>query len=667
MRDPISIIISNVFRPIRYALGMYVVYMTGRIYSIPRMAGAEDRVVEKGDGVVVIERTWGPRDVFYFVLEYYFRPTFWMIPGVVYCGNRYGDGVFPRPSLRRPWFFREDRCTIPSAGIVEDGQYVVALFVDPARSEDELSSVSVQLGRIVIRIPWFEGPLRYTRKGGFSGPAWGSMGVRAYKRRFFIIYANYRELGYDRGYYFVLERAWRVLGGKKPEIRGDEVSRYVRLKAQFAVNVHYFRLGHISSFLEFCVPNTPIAGGSISAGFTGKSLEAALSLYRIYLLNNDERLRDIAFSVADFHCRGLRDGLFYTDFHIARQRWYGYIPMYTRMMNTRLVGEALFSLLRLYILARGRGEGNRLWLDVARRVANIVIEMRNSNGDFGRWIDPKKKRARYEGTNGAYIVWFLSLLHDITGDRKYLDVCEKAMDYYIREFVEKDIYWGDTLDADCIDKEGAHGIMRACLLLYERTGKRKYLDAAIRAAYYLTSWMFMWDIPFGKDVPIKKYGLNTRGWTIVSVENQHIDPYGMIIAPDMVKLYKYSNMEFWLEIGLTMAKASMGVISDRPGRLGVSRIFVGFQPEQIYHTEWIYSPWLRIIAGILHGAKCRSYKGTYINNIFWVVSACLGGILDLAEELGIELDRVEIEYYNDLSSKIFRFLRSIIAILNLAV
>jgi len=642
--------------------------MAEEVYEILKMGDVHDRIVKKGRNFIVVERDWPPDYEFYFVLRYNFRPTFWIIPAVVYNGNRQGFGTFPRPSLRTPWFFREDRCTIPSAGIVENDKYVVALFVDPAKSEEELSSVSVQNGKIVIRIPWIESPLRYARKGGFSKAMKKYFTEKKpYRRRFFIIYADYRNLGYERGYYFVLEKAWKILGGRRPVISEDRLSKYVRLKAQFAVNVHYFKLGYISSFLQFGIPNTPIAGGSISASFTGKALEAALSLYRIYLVNGDHRLREIAFSVADFHCRGLRNGIFYTDYHIARHRWYGFSPLFIHAASTRQIGEALYFLLRLYILAKQKEEEHSLWLLVARKMGDLIISRQRKNGDFGKWIDPKNGRIFYGGTNGAYIIWFLSLLFDITKNRKYLDACKKAMNCYIKRYVENDIYWGDTLDASCIDKEGGHAILRACLLLYERTKEKKYLIAAERAAYYLTTWMFMWDVPFNECTVLSKYNFRTRGWTVVSVENQHLDPYGIVIAPDMVRLYKHSSNEFWLEVGLTMAKASMSLISDKIGKLGASKIFIGFQPEQIYHTDWIYLAPLKLLARVFHDAKGKSPKGIFANSVFWVVSACLGGALDLAEELGIKLRDIQIEFYDGLSFKIFKILQYLTSLLNFAL
>lgn len=640
------------------------------MYRVLGDKDAMDYVVRETDTVRIIKRSWRPNTEFYFVVEYFIEPKYWIIPAVAYNGNTEGRGVFPRPTLSSGWFFREDRCSIPSAGIVEDDEYVVAVFTEPAKSEWELSSVSIQENKIIIRVPWTEKPVRYIAKNRFGAPKTKYLDEPLpYQRKFFVIAANYRKLGYERGYYLVIREAWRIFG-RRTNIKNEELLRYIKAKAEYAINIHYFRLGRISSFLQFVFPNTPICGGSMSAGFTGKSMEAALALYRLYLQNGDKNLKDIAFSVANFHCMGLRKGFLLTDYQLGLGKWYGYSIRKIGLASTRQMGEALYSLLRLYKLARERGEANELWLRVSKIVGEKILQKQLNNGDFGKWVSSDRDVVVPGGTNGAYIIWFLLMLYDITENEKYLIASEKALEYYTKEYVTKDIYWGDTLDADCIDKEGGHAIMKAALMLYERTRERKFLDVAKRSAYFLSSWMFMWDVPFDPNSTLGKIKFRTFGWTAVSVENQHLDPYGLIIAPDLIRLYKYTKDNIWMDIGIAMASSVLkfGLKMISPEKW----IFSGFQPEQLYHTDWTYSRVLQLLSAMTIPSskdlkKILRSKGCMVNNVFWVASSCLNATLDLVEELSIEIPHVVVRREKGFYYKLFRLLRDLISIINCVI
>mgnify|MGYP000344838539 CR=1 FL=1 len=390
-----------------------------------------DTVIFRTNNILAIRRRWRQRNQCLFIVEYSFAPSFWIIPGVVYNGNMYGRALFLRPKLNEVWFFREDRCCIPSAGIVENNRFVLGVFTEPAKSLEDLSSISIRYGKIIIRIPWAEAPLRYIGKNRFGRSIIKYFGrSRQYSRRFYIIYGDYRELGYSRGYHFFTRKAWEILG-RRVNVNPDILRSYIRLKAKYALNVHYFDDGVVSSFFQFIVPNTPLCGGSVSSGFTGKALEAALALYRIYLINGDEMLRDVAFRVADFHVRGyVKSGLLYTDYSIARKKWYGYFPKRIKKINTRQIGEALCSLLDLYLYARKNNEERKEWRLVAEKAGNFFVGKWLENRNFGKWWEPDGGSFVLDGTNGAYIIWLLAKLYRITEKSKYLKTAEEAMNYY---------------------------------------------------------------------------------------------------------------------------------------------------------------------------------------------------------------------------------------------
>ncbi|MBP7934455.1 MAG: hypothetical protein KA354_07375 [Phycisphaerae bacterium] len=51
----------------------------------------------------------------------------------------------------------------------------------------------------------------------------------------------------------------------------------------------------------------------------------------------------------------------------------------------------------------------------------------------------------------------------------------------------------------------------------------------------ILSYTVLWDIdlPAGR---LRDHGLKTRGWTIVSAQNQHLDVFGVVPKPDLWRI-----------------------------------------------------------------------------------------------------------------------------------
>ena len=99
-------------------------------------------------------------------------------------------------------------------------------------------------------------------------------------------------------------------------------------------------------------------------------------------------------------------------------------------------------------------------------------------------------------------------------------------------------YWGGTLDASCEDKEGAWAGFQAFLAVYELTKEPRYLAWAEHAMDVTLSYTVVWDIdlPAGR---LRDHALKTRGWTMVSAQNQHLDVYGVCSRPEIYRMGDY--------------------------------------------------------------------------------------------------------------------------------
>ncbi|WP_165953123.1 hypothetical protein [Pedobacter changchengzhani] len=205
-------------------------------------------------------------------------------------------------------------------------------------------------------------------------------------------------------------------------------------------------------------------------------------------------------------------------------------------------------------------------------------------------------------TNEAFFIAPLTLASKMFMNKQYALAARKAADHYaMRHISMKEPYWGGTLDASCEDKEGAWAAFQGFMAMYELTKEQKYLDYATHAGYVTFSYMVDWDIT----MPASRLGdhyFKSRGWTVVSAQNQHLDAFGVFFTPELYKLGKYLKDERLQKMALLMFR-SCGQMIDPFGSHG----------EQIQQTNYAQ-------AGDL--TNVYNFRGGYVEQwtVFWLTA-----------------------------------------------
>lgn len=185
----------------------------------------------------------------------------------------------------------------------------------------------------------------------------------------------------------------------------------------------------------------------------------------------------------------------------------------------------------------------------------IETARKNRKFDTSRWetflkkaCDAASTRILSEGWNprstaeGFYIAP-LAISSKLFRNKTYREAAEKAAQLYAdRHLTMNGCYWGGTLDATCEDKEGSWAAFQGFLEMYERFKDEKYLNWAKHAMDVCLSYVVVWDIPLPAG-RMADYNFKTTGWTVVSAQNQHIDVYGVLFAPEVYKMGKYFQDE----------------------------------------------------------------------------------------------------------------------------
>ncbi|MHB8969374.1 MAG: hypothetical protein ACYC4N_02835 [Pirellulaceae bacterium] len=275
------------------------------------------------------------------------------------------------------------------------------------------------------------------------------------------------------------------------------------------------------------------------------------------------------------------------------------------------------------LLSQGQGMNN---------VANAIRVGRKRQVDTSQWesflrhasdvhaariLDAKWSP---QSTNEGFFIAPLCKAYHLFAEPSYLQAARKAADTYgARQVSMREPYWGGTLDASCEDKEGAYAALQGFLAVYEETQEDRYLQWAEHALDVVLTYVCVWDmdLPAGR---LRNHVFNTRGWTAVSVQNMHVDAYGVLMTPEIYRMGELLQQEELKQLALVMFR-SCGQIIDPYGSQG----------EQPQHTNYAQGGDLSDPANFRGG-----YHETW--TVFWITAHFLNAGAQL-QEMGVDLWR----------------------------
>ena len=222
-----------------------------------------------------------------------------------------------------------------------------------------------------------------------------------------------------------------------------------------------------------------------------------------------------------------------------------------------------------------------------------------------------------KSTAEGFYIAPLAISSKLFRNKTYREAAEKAAQLYAdRHLAMNGCYWGGTLDATCEDKEGSWAAFQGFLEMYERFRDEKYLNWAKHAMDVCLSYVVVWDIPLPAG-RMADYNFKTTGWTVVSAQNQHIDVYGVLFAPEVYKMGRYLHDDRLCSLAKVMYR-SCYQLTDAYGSQG----------EQLQQTNFAQ-----------RGDMSDVYKlrGGYAERwtVFWITAHFLNAAARF-EEMGVE-------------------------------
>jgi hypothetical protein len=550
-------------------------------------------------------------------------PTRLDLPSIHYSGNTYGTGIFPRPDPRCGFSFRADRMGQPAIHLRSDAitwsyfaeseapsnpepELLYSLGVEPARTGD-LEGLSLN-----FRYPQREyghrgdgGPDAYVAKDTYAE---GEASVKTWQsgdvfEKTLYLWPRPQEAAqaYADTTRFLWERAYPKEAMRSTSSLWWQAGQHIRW-----YNARLYNPGIGGGHYE-----SPEGSGTAMLGFVEQSLLMASTtlVYANLALQTPsppiaaEELQQLKRRATDVLIRWVREGcspegLLYP-YCDAGGYGFGY-RKYSDYENLTIVKDEGFDSIRLATESRsllsaaasarlaGDAEGVNAWEDAAVAAADWLINHALPGGGYssrykrnGDVLDP------YAGGTGAAISLFCDCTRLLRGraSRTAESYLQAALDAYESNFaaiIRSGGFAGGTLDASTADREAAVAALDACLQLYELSGDDQYLLDATLAAGNLLSYTMVYPITtFGVDTDAVRSNISTFGATIVSPENQHLDP--VPTAPGMVLYGLYAGDEICVQAGIESLKFALD------GRWAIAEAEGLKQSEQLLHTRWYYN------------------------------------------------------------------------------
>ena len=550
------------------------------------------------------------------------------LPGFWYHKNLRSPQSAPSFHTSKSWNFREDRLSSPLSGVYDNksGKTLSVLrrldgCCDALTTHQEGEVIlsgktslgylgfdnSSGLAAITFGYPYMETPQRYIRKLTLVNPivAFAKLEKGEQISLSWIIRQSKAD---DYGQF--IAQTWTHCFDRlnpqpvQPLYTADE------MKAQLS---DYFRKSYVDKYdLKYnsgisirCDDCLPV--DHVQLGFCGRVLLNAFNALEYGEQRGDAALVKIGQEIFDSWLKYgfTAKGYFKEDMHIA-----GGIPADNDIVHSiRQQSEAVYAVLHYLNYEKKQGRKHLEWEKKMRILLNNMVELLKDDGHFPRKYRDDHSDVDASGGSTPSATSTLVMGYKYFGDKRYLAAAKRTVQYLEQNIISKSDYFSSTLDANCEDKEAAISAVTATYYLAMVTKKQErshYIDLCAQAAYFALSWYYLWDVPFAEGQMLGDLGLKTRGWSNVSVENNHIDVFVFELA-HIVNWLAGQTGEQRLRKIHDVIYSSLNQLLPTPQRLcGIG--VPGFNPEVVQHTQWDYG---------------RNGKGFY-NDIFapgWTIAS----------------------------------------------
>ena len=530
------------------------------------------------------------------------------LPGFWYHRNLRSPKQAPAFHTSKSWNFREDRLSSPMTSVYDEANgksvSVIRLLDSPKEcltthqqgeiilsGETSLGYLGLdceqQEAKLTFGYPYIETPKRYIRKLTLAAPVFAFAKIEKGETKTFQWRISETEAK-DFGEHVTLmwQRCFDNLKPQalKPLFTPEEMKKGL---------TNYFRQSYVSNYpLKYNSGHTLLTSDckpfpEAQVGFCGRVLLNAFNAIEYGEQHGEQDLVTMGNEILESYLQhGFTSaGYFYDNVNFTRG-----FPSDDKVVHSiRQQSEGVYAILLYLKYEKAHGRRHPQWEARIKGILDGFLKLQKADGSFARKYHDNGTDVDGTGGSTPSSTSALVMGYRYFGKKQYLEAARRTVDYLEQNIISKSDYFSSTLDANCEDKEAAIAAVTATYYLAAVTkGKerQRYIDLCEKAAYFALSWYYMWDVPFAQGQMLGDLGLKTRGWSNVSVENNHIDVF-VFELPHIVKwLGQQKGNQRFLQMHDVIFN-SLSQLMPTPERLcGIS--VPGFYPEVVQHTTWDY-------------------------------------------------------------------------------
>ena len=548
------------------------------------------------------------------------------LPGFWYHRNLRSPKEAPSFHTSKSWNFRDDRLSTPLTSVYDTqlrkGISVLRINNTSTECSPQLTEGEVILPgntsvgflgfenesnevKLCFGFPYIESPKRYIRKLTLAPSITTFQKLEAGEERVLTWRIHQIEA---ENYGTFVSKMWQYSFDK---MRPQPITPLYSADEMKGQLTNYFRSSYVDKFplkynsgitleTENCNPYT-----EVQLGFCGRVLLNAFNEIEYGEIHHQTDLFNMGQDIIN---SWLQNGF-------TAQGWFIDWVNYSEGMPKEFVhsirqqSEGIYAILHYLNYEKKHGRQHPEWEKRTRQLLNNLIALQKSDGHFARKYNDAGEDIDASGGSTPSATSTLVMGYKYFKDKKYLLAAKRTIDYVEKNIISKSDYFSSTLDANCEDKEAAiAAVTSTYYLAMVTTGKERqhYIDLCKQAAYFALSWYYTWDVPFAKGQMLGDLGFKSRGWSNVSVENNHIDVF-VFELPHIIKWLSSVTEEKRFEKMYDVIYSSLNQLLPTKERLcGIGK--PGFYPEVVQHTTWDYG---------------RNGKGFY-NNLFapgWTIAS----------------------------------------------
>jgi hypothetical protein len=524
----------------------------------------------------------------------------WVIPGLFYKENRLKnntrlyprydfDGGDPQKLVSDHWSFRSDRTALPAVFAWNDD--LSAAFCTEEMSEIGLTGVGFLGNRdktaIWVDFPYREEPVTFI---GHKQPA--PKDVQTYEFRpgqeirlnvkIYVSSADRHSYDPFVRQMYQLHKRYNPLN---PWIGLDEAAA---LTAHGLYRWHYHRgyriLNETAAFDRELNNNVKGLGDRKHmhvAWVSGAPYAYALLTYG-RKEGNDEYVR-AAIDVFDHISTALSpSGLFWASWVEGKGWGTGWNPKNT-WLQARTISEATLFFLRALAFEKERGFFHPAWEQAALSNLEYAVDHQADDGNFGSYYHCETGRVEeWDGAGGILWIGALVEAYRYFQDERFLSAAVKGGRFYER-FIQDEFIYGAPEDVHLTPtSEDGYNAVVSYVLLYEEDRDEKWLTLAKRAADWMLTFRWTYNLSFSKHTLLGRYDFRSRGADQASPSNQHLHNYGLFCFPEMMRLWEYTGDDYYLERTRDNLSCFLQFVAREDGDFNA---YKGMVTERYYNTN----------------------------------------------------------------------------------